>query len=938
MSLYGNITNPINTQFVFDKIYPNKHLMDKKIDSDNIFYNKFVLVSYDEKPEFLEIEYTIDTNKSNYENNYGIDEKIEDNNNGLGWDKTVWQKTLIDGKSTYRKIATLNNQMPQIIIKADAPLGIGESLDNNWDYNLSEQSSLPVYNLSIPAPWKFALKDNKIEYFQDKFDPKTAISEKDEDKLNNTFNFESKVSVIKEEENGNKNIYYEDPSGEKKADTQLLTINLPSIGNAIAKVWEHLYGEIPEGQERILKIRPSLISPDLEGDPYNSISEGESVASVINQAYDIIGQKLIKVYPNKNIPSDELNSKTIYYITEENSFYRYNLRDKEKILTMIGKDDKIFSLLNMLLIFYQEIDNLRYSQEVYKIIDSETGFTGSSLIGIDFGKIITADIRESYNSNQYYYINDEKYILINDEFQPENIQQIYEIKKEDFIAQNIKFVDENKYYVYNEIDTYTLINNQTNLLEINNYYSPDIKWSYSPKTYYIENNGLLQLDLGPFDSNKIYYNAKPTLSHYYGPDYEINPNRYFILNDETNFVPIDTYDATQTIYYKTNEENYKKVNSFFMYPNNLNSLYRFVSSGQYQKITNTDPFDASYEYYQISLSSAPHFNPDKCYYYIKTENKYIKYSINSQESSDLIYQIDTWQNYNIPLKNYKKDTYYYIFNENYYQLDFNENFTTGREYYDISGINQKTQILFFEPNKYYKYNDVLQEYELILTYDSSIKNYYKKSITLKEIQLNSSADEDSSNIDIVITENLNDESINKQINIAHRKIDPQKSSSTLNLTPTGFEIKSGTKESIGNAKLILENNDNGHIVSYSDSFQLDVPKFKKSLEIQKKILSAELKIDDESKAIWKIQHNALIGFISDRTRQEILPDKSIDSASLEELRSLDLQEPEKESFDEVNGIIYLKANGKLSNIDDIKSKVFKVRVIIENGYDVIEEE
>ena len=46
MGFYGNISNTNRTQFVFDKIYPNRTEMDSQVSTDGIFIGRYVLVDY----------------------------------------------------------------------------------------------------------------------------------------------------------------------------------------------------------------------------------------------------------------------------------------------------------------------------------------------------------------------------------------------------------------------------------------------------------------------------------------------------------------------------------------------------------------------------------------------------------------------------------------------------------------------------------------------------------------------------------------------------------------------------------------------------------------------------------------------------------------------------------------------------------------------------
>ena len=47
MGFYGNITNTSKTQFQFDRIYPNRKMMDENAGTDGIYMGRYVLVEYD---------------------------------------------------------------------------------------------------------------------------------------------------------------------------------------------------------------------------------------------------------------------------------------------------------------------------------------------------------------------------------------------------------------------------------------------------------------------------------------------------------------------------------------------------------------------------------------------------------------------------------------------------------------------------------------------------------------------------------------------------------------------------------------------------------------------------------------------------------------------------------------------------------------------------
>ena len=48
MSFYGNISNAGKTQMSFDRVYPNRKIMEENAPTDGVFVGRFVLVEYDD--------------------------------------------------------------------------------------------------------------------------------------------------------------------------------------------------------------------------------------------------------------------------------------------------------------------------------------------------------------------------------------------------------------------------------------------------------------------------------------------------------------------------------------------------------------------------------------------------------------------------------------------------------------------------------------------------------------------------------------------------------------------------------------------------------------------------------------------------------------------------------------------------------------------------
>ena len=48
MSFYGNISNAGKTQMSFDRVYPNRKIMEENASTDGVFVGRFVLIEYDD--------------------------------------------------------------------------------------------------------------------------------------------------------------------------------------------------------------------------------------------------------------------------------------------------------------------------------------------------------------------------------------------------------------------------------------------------------------------------------------------------------------------------------------------------------------------------------------------------------------------------------------------------------------------------------------------------------------------------------------------------------------------------------------------------------------------------------------------------------------------------------------------------------------------------
>lgn len=129
-------------------------------------------------------------------------------------------------------------------------------------------------------------------------------------------------------------------------DVQELSIHLPSIGNTISDVWDIVYGKGEEenNYQRKTNItwdnsvdnRTRLIGNTTEGGYTYSSDSMATVAGVINTAQDLIGRIIIEDVNGYTSIDDEdlsstyiqthLNNDNIYYLSEDQKYYRVNER------------------------------------------------------------------------------------------------------------------------------------------------------------------------------------------------------------------------------------------------------------------------------------------------------------------------------------------------------------------------------------------------------------------------------------------------------------------------------------------------------------------------------------------------------------------------------------------------------------------------------------
>ena len=169
---------------------------------------------------------------------------------------------------------------------------------------------------------------------------------------------EDKISILPTGQSGRLyNTHIEGQAAEAAKDIQEISINFPSIGRMMFKIWNLVYGK----QRRELIYGSPVYDPEMydnEGNPLYEVGFGElnNLVAIINQVNDLIGHNMIKIANEGSITFNEGNilvdtknleyltvdnaENFIYWIEDENLFYRIKINK-------IGEKDYSYILIPM---------------------------------------------------------------------------------------------------------------------------------------------------------------------------------------------------------------------------------------------------------------------------------------------------------------------------------------------------------------------------------------------------------------------------------------------------------------------------------------------------------------------------------------------------------------------------------------------------------------
>lgn len=367
----SQLTNVVLYKCVKDKAY----ILGAPTNATEDDHIGFIAVADIKEEDSEAIHYTINYNiDTDPDNGYG---------NGRGYDGTVWMKTYVGDNIKYVMIAELNSVVPTFAVSVDAPSEVPNQP------HFGKDSTNVYYDLHVQPSWGFRIKeaidengnrtpsDEKVYHNSSYYDingteqhAENIITEVSGDIYYNAKGFdvdysnhETKLTdIIKLTKGQSGRAYnYHDPESnittlQKADDIQELSIHLPAIGNAVAHLYDVLYGDgsdSEEGNKRNKNIdwyyhgylnkglRLSEFFNDEVDEETGQIKEGyryypdrmKTVAASINTLHDFIGMIIDEnSYKSSKYKDDKegrqqqfidtSDENTIYYDSDTNKYYR----------------------------------------------------------------------------------------------------------------------------------------------------------------------------------------------------------------------------------------------------------------------------------------------------------------------------------------------------------------------------------------------------------------------------------------------------------------------------------------------------------------------------------------------------------------------------------------------------------------------------------------
>lgn len=312
-----------------------------------VFYENSESFSYyqctggdNQAPIWEEIQGVIDNSQNNYLSNYAIDQEYYGQSfDKRGYDGTIWTKVVSEGQGHFVQVARMSGDMPRFEMVSDPP-----SISPTSAY-IGTEGAPDLYVIHTPTHWGFQIK---------------AADENDEARSDVSVNGQDLAVFLNLGTNSadGPNLYHmkeshvDDstntisitPTGQSgtlynnqaQNDMLELEINLPIIGNMIDKGYDLIYGPptiTSDGSNGNASVRALDINwydakSNLKEDGDENLGGKNyalnTLAGNINTFHKRLGQNICYDYEDKpsTAQAASLNSNYIYYIKNENRYYR----------------------------------------------------------------------------------------------------------------------------------------------------------------------------------------------------------------------------------------------------------------------------------------------------------------------------------------------------------------------------------------------------------------------------------------------------------------------------------------------------------------------------------------------------------------------------------------------------------------------------------------
>ena len=461
-----------------------------------------------------------DATLTNYILNYNVDkEYYGDDFNSKGYDATIWKKSVRNGKPYFQMIGCLNSDMPTLTAEAGPPSPTPQApyygtlstnkefslwYPSSWgfrvkpaeDENLSDSTAIPTWELNANNNLVLDYKtpyDAAIYYNKAGFNSDYNIVDKDTEA---EFSLSTGTS-------GKTYYLNEDGVVGPAPDLQELKMYFPEIGNAVAEMWNVVYGEgdpTPTGKLKRNKdvqwnstsgIRMITADSDKGGYLYNPDAVS-TLAGSINSVHDLMGM-IIEQVPNGVNPTEYIkgaSTNRIYYGALDGSgkkkfffkdkAYKLNPLTPEEI-AKLGRD-------------YQKITS--WKKNYYYIYESGNFYSADS------------DVPENY---EYYELGQPKEItdfLIWQDMDEYNniIYYYYKNNNNEYIKDTNDLPDPNKTY-YKVTPSHST--NGTNVLLWQGFLEPEISTQIPSEIQQIIDQSSYDIDTIQYIGSGYFYTTDP---------------------------------------------------------------------------------------------------------------------------------------------------------------------------------------------------------------------------------------------------------------------------------------------------------------------------------------------------------------------------------------------------------------------------------------------